>query len=366
VLRKTVLPLILGFILALQPVAYAVAEDAPPEEGSIGATLIVPTGGSARVVVDIPTIIGDGAVAINTDGVAVVITPGAFSLTISNALDELVLPMTLPDGQDVESFSDPDTGISIEGDDIVIPLRNEAGLDVLYIKATKDGVDNVGTESTFALQNVMLSSKELTPDFSSDDEDVGTIGVSFEVELKALPEGVIVETKVTKDANPDCRNSFEVALRNEEQKSILNVAYVLHVIKTNLDNGTHLGGATITMKVGRTWAEAYGYDNIAILRCGEGEDGEQRLEAVYVGDDGDNAVFEAESPVGLSYFGLVALGAEQGGNLWYILGGVGGAVLVSGVLIFFILRRRRIRDSMLTSSWPTGLRPEDWKDPDLK
>jgi hypothetical protein len=36
------------------------------------------------------------------------------------------------------------------------------------------------------------------------------------------------------------------------------------------------------------------------------------------------------------------------------------------LLIFFILRRRRIRDSMLTSGWPTGLRPEDWEDPDLK
>jgi len=366
VLRRTVLPLILGFMLALQPVTYAVAEeDSPSEEAAIGTTVNVPLGVDVIVVLDIPTVIGAQATAVNDAGVGVPINPGELELTISSTIDSLVLPISLPGEQDIESFSDPDTGITIEGDDIVIPLRDQDDDDILFIKATKTTKESSGTESTFALQDVVLTSIELTSKMSSADEDVGTIGVSFEVVLDVLPEGVIVNTTVTKDADPECHGSFVQAIRGEIQDTIKDTAYVLEVEKTNLENGTHLGMATITMKVGRAWAEAYGYDNIAILRCGD-EGGSQRLDAEHIGFDGDNAIFQAESPLGLSFFGLVALGADQAPNPWYIVGGVGGAVLVSGLLLFFILRRRRIRDSMLTSSWPTGLRPEDWNDPDLK
>jgi hypothetical protein len=356
-IKKTVLPLLMGFILALQPVAYTFAE-----ETSSPVTTEILLGVNKTIEVVVPSVVSENAEAFDENEQPIPVNPGELDLTISEDDDSIDLPFTLDAGQDIESFTDPDTGITITGEDVRIPLKNEQDEEILVITARKTTVQSGDTTTRVTLENVVLESSEFISNMSSADPAVGTIGVSFEVELDVLPENVEILTQVTKTAESGCRESFDEVAR-AAQKYIANIAYVLEVDKTNLDNGVHLGEATITMKVGIQWMQEFGFDNIVILRCGE--EGQQELETEYIGNDGSgNAIFRAQSPVGLSFFGLVAYSTRSFIN-WLVIGStVGGVVLLLIVAFFIILRRRRLRAERISSTWSTGLDADDWKDVD--
>jgi hypothetical protein len=82
------------------------------------------------------------------------------------------------------------------------------------------------------------------------------------------------------------------------------VAYGIRVDKTAL-TGNSVGKATLTMKVGRNWADAYGTEKIRVFRMSDGV--KEVLPTTFKGYEGDYAVFEAVSEGGLSTFGLAAL-----------------------------------------------------------
>jgi hypothetical protein len=88
------------------------------------------------------------------------------------------------------------------------------------------------------------------------------------------------------------------------QAVILDVAYGIRVDKTGL-TGINVGKTTLTMKVGRNWADAYGTDKIRVFRMSDGV--KEVLPTTFKGYEGDYAVFEAISEGGLSTFGLAAL-----------------------------------------------------------
>ncbi len=356
-IKRTILPLLMGLILALQPLAYAFAGETSTE-----ITTTVLPGITKTVKVVAPTTVSANAVVLDKDQNPITVNPGSLKVTISADDDSIDLPLTLAPGQDVGTFTDPDTGISITGDEVAIPVKNEQGEQLFTIKGkkTESQASDIGTK--VKLTDVVLESSELTADLSSLDPTVGNIGTSFRVGLDTLPDDVEITTEVAKTAEPACRDSFENAAR-AEKKYIANIAYVLTVDKTNLRNGIELGEATITMKVGILWMQEFGFDNIVILRCGE--EGYQALETEYIGnDDSGNAIFQAQSPVGLSFFGLVAY-FDQPITPWLLIGSsVGGAILLLIVAFFIILRRRRLRAERVSSTWSTGLDADDWKDVD--
>jgi hypothetical protein len=127
--------------------------------------------------------------------------------------------------------------------------------------------------------------------------------------LKTLPEGASIKITITRTLSEDAQSGFELAA-TEGSTSIVDVAYAIEVEKTNLENATDIGEATITMKVDQAYVAEHGENNIVIFRYDAETEQREMLETTLVGyDDAGRAIFQAISPNGLSVFGLVALAA---------------------------------------------------------
>jgi len=202
-----------------------------------------------------------------------------------------------------------------------------------------------------------LKLEEFSADFSPIDEKIGKVSVSFEFDLYSIPPGALIKIFISKALDEAARSALHAAANNNGAE-IVDIAYILNIEKTNLDN-TNLGEATITMKVGRAWMESYDIANIRILRCSE--EGEyQILPTEFKGYEDGEAIFEAISPDGLSLFGLAALQERPMISWGPFIGLIMGLIIFIGVWFYFsILWRKPV--PVREGEWPTGLRPEDWK-----
>ena len=150
-----------------------------------------------------------------------------------------------------------------------------------------------------------VSIPELTIDFSSVGPEVGEVTVSIDVDISNAPANASIEMTAMKELTEYIRSEFELAATPSYLSiPVEDIAYVIGVDTTSLGAG-NIGAATITMKVGRAWADRWGTDNIKIFRIG-GEGKKEALPTEFAGYEGDYAVFVGTSEKGLSYFGLVA------------------------------------------------------------
>jgi len=329
-----------------------------------GAGEVVAGGGVGKITVVPPTTISPGAIVRDGNGEPIpVVFSGddQLSLGINDSTITLDLPFCPLPGQDLGAFYDPESGLEYSDNKITIPLRDSQGEDLLYIRGDMGIVQEEDGESCqIVLENAVLASEEIIVDLRAEDFEVGQISTAFEVELESLPADVKIETIVLKSPTDDVEEAFD-QIAEDGDKVIRDIAYVLEIEKTNLDNDTHLGEATITMTVGLEWIDNHGgLDSIRVLRFGE--EGAQILRTTLIKVEGDEATFEAYSPVGLSVFGLSALVLPPTTNFLFIGSTIGGVLLLSIVTFFIMRNRRRARTKRLQSTWSTGLEADDWKD----
>jgi len=177
---------------------------------------------------------------------------------------------------------------------------------------------------------------EQTIDFTQLDPDVGQCAVSLDVEINS-PGGASIELTAMKEVSASMASGFALAAE-DAGLSIEDIAYVVMVSKDNL-TAENVGTATITMKVGKAWADSYGTDNIKIIRISDGV--EEVLPTTFTGYDSGYAVFEGVSEDGLSYFGMVAVSSAGGGTNWALIGGIIGAVAFVLIVLTVMWRVRR-------------------------
>jgi hypothetical protein len=142
-------------------------------------------------------------------------------------------------------------------------------------------------------------------DFTQLDLDVGRVAIKIAVDIIQAPAGSNIKVTAMKELPEEVSSGFEL-VATDAQVSIVDVAYGIRVDKANLA-ADNVGTATITMKVGRTWADNYGVDNVKIFRRSNGTC--EVLPTEFVGYEDDLAVFRGTSEEGLSTFGLVAVSA---------------------------------------------------------
>ncbi|MFC1924494.1 DUF3352 domain-containing protein [Chloroflexota bacterium] len=186
-----------------------------------------------------------------------------------------------------------------------------------------------------AITNGTVEIPEQTIDFTQLDPDVGQCAVSVDVEINS-PGGASIEVTAMKEVSAYIASGFALAAE-DAGLSIEDIAYVITVEKNNL-TAENVGAATITMKVGRTWADSYGTDNIKIIRISDGV--QEVLPTTFTGYEGGYAVFEGVSEDGLSYFGMVAV-SSAGGTNWALIGGIIGAAVFVVIVLTIIWRVRR-------------------------
>lgn len=326
---------------------------------SMGAQVQVFRG--LEVETPVPTHIDVGSEATATDsrGEALLLTEGQFTVAIVQSEARLELPVTLSAEGSLQSFNDPASGITVENRKVTIPVKSADGVETMTITADVERVQSEAAGARVVATNVLLTSKELSVDFSGDSRTADRISVSFEVQLKSLPQNASATTSVSREISLEARRGFEMnALL--DGKAVAEIGAVLTVEKTNLEGGVDLGSAQITMKIGRDWVNKYGQEKIKILRYGDRGDSTV-LDTSFAGYEGDQAVFRGASPNGLSSFALTALIPLRAPFNWLpIAGGVGGSGAALAVAVL-LLRRIRRRESSLRDKWPTGLRREDWR-----
>jgi len=355
-MKRLVLALTIACLLTLLPFKVAVAD-----ESSVEGEAIVLLGLTVEAPLSVTGSISNEAQATGSHGEAIPITGDSLSLQVSEGKARLTLPIALSEGQTLTSFTDPVSGMELSGNELTIPIKDSSGNEVMSIVFEIEQVKGDGDTTEVVAKKVTLKSTELGVDLSQDDDKAGQVSASFEVDLKSLPPDASINISISQDPDEDVLTSFELVAMGDGNV-VADIACTLSVEKTNLENGIDLGEAIIIMKVGRAWVERYGVDNVQIMRYSE--EGEcQVLRTTFMGYEGEQALFQAASPGGLSVFGLAALiPLSPASAIWIpIVGGIGGGSSISAFLVFFVLRRRRAREAALRRRWPTGMRPEDWE-----
>jgi hypothetical protein len=345
-MKRIVLALIVTCWLTLLPFKVVVAGDF----GMSTRVTVLPSS-SVSVLLHTTQPVSNEAQAIGSQGAVIPITGGALTWQVSEWEATITLPIALGPGQSLVSFTDPANGLDISGGRFTIPLTDAKGDMVMSVVGDVEQVQGEGNSTNVIGKNVVLRSASFSVDLSPADEEVSQVSASFEVLLRNLSQDQDASLKITINKEPD--TGLLVAFERAAEGNHLvigNVAYVLKVEKTNLENGTNLGEAIITMKVGRAWADRYGVGNVKTMCLTEAGKG-QILQATLKGYEDGQAVFQTTSPGGVGVFALAALlpiSQAAHHHIWTsIAAGIGGAA-IAGLLVFPILRRRRKKETALT------------------
>ncbi|WOX55518.1 DUF3344 domain-containing protein [Methanoculleus palmolei] len=204
------------------------------------------------------------------------------------------------DGKTQVGVNTSETDARVSGNTIIIP---QAAYTLMIETEDAPTVENGTVSGTIA--TIRLDTQPVVTELGS----VGAVSASVSVDLTGLPDGAGLTTTVSQEISPDARSAFQLAA-GTDGLNLGDVAYTMNIMRTNLENGQDIAGATIRMTVSPAWVEAHGgVDAIRIIRSAE--DGTKEVLATrLVGTDaGGNMVFEAASPNGLSLFGLATVSA---------------------------------------------------------
>jgi hypothetical protein len=192
----------------------------------------------------------------------------------------------------------------------LIPLR--AAMGFTYALGPNNTVVSIGvlylqppplTQQDIPKGTSTVHVAEQSFDLTKLDANIGKCAVKIDVDIKDAPDGASIQVTALDELPEDASSAFELVAA-DGKAVILDVAYGIRVDKTGL-TGINVDKATLTMKVGRNWADAYGTDKIRVFRMSDGV--KEVLPTTFKGYEGDYAVFEAISEGGLSTFGLAAL-----------------------------------------------------------
>jgi len=171
------------------------------------------------------------------------------------------------------------------------------------------------------------------------------IGGSVDLNLSRMPDQAFLYVYVRSGPEATQASQFKLAVLGCGG-AIQDYAGVLVIDHPTLANGADIINATITMKVSRTWVESRGgADAVKILRYSDGA--VETLDTRCVGTDGDQMVFQAFSPHGLSTFALAALSvpaaasaaeppAGQPISQWVYIGALLIGAALFGTVMYFV------------------------------
>ncbi len=219
------------------------------------------------------------------------------------------LPVAAGTGSTLKSFDDPKSGTRLSGDTLIKPVKDNSGKAVMDIVIKVEKIETEGPNTKVTVKTMSLKTAEQQQDMSAADPNVGKVGARVEVDLKALPAGASLKVTMDKKADDQTQAAIKQAV-SSAGKELKDVAFVMKVEKSVLENAKHLGAATITMKVSSDWVAAQGgAANVKIIRVAE--DGEKEvLETKVASSEAGSTTFQGASPKGLSAFALAALAAQ--------------------------------------------------------
>lgn len=136
------------------------------------------------------------------------------------------------------------------------------------------------------------------------DTSIGTVSISVDTSLAAIPENAAITTTISETVNPDIQDAYRSAAQSNNQQ-VKGIAYNAYIMKSNF---VATGPAIVTLTIPPDWVTKHG-GIIAIGIAHISDEGTSTiLTTDYKGyDNAGNMEFQATSPQGLSLFSLISL-----------------------------------------------------------
>lgn len=200
---------------------------------------------------------------------------------------------------DIKEAQAANETVSIQG----TAVDMEKGPVTLTITTTSEPSVQDGT-ITAGVTSITMNYVPVTAQFAS----IGPVTASFAADLMSLPSpNATIGVAIVEKPDSASQAAFDAAV-SKTGYQIDATAYTMLVAKTNLNDGTEVGTATINMSVSPSWINAHGgAGQVKITRYAD--DGtSQVLDTRAAGIDSlGNMVFTGTSPGGLSIFALVSV-----------------------------------------------------------
>lgn len=215
------------------------------------------------------------------DGQELVVTTGAMTTATDPTTGASVveLPIALPAGKALSSFTDAASGVTLQDRVLTIPMKDVTGKPTFFVEATVQTVEGTGTSAKMVLGDITLKSAPLQADLSSVRPEVGKVGGAIQVALNKLPTEASVKVEIMSAPSETMRQRIDSAF-TATGRAVKDVAYTLEVTKTGLVDGM-LGPALVTMTVSAAWVDQHG--------------GPSGMQMVRVREDGSSQVFQAKA-----------------------------------------------------------------------
>ncbi len=300
-LRSSLLVLIVGLVASMVAIACVGNPWATPTPPPSPTPL--PTMQSLLVIPEL----AQGAGGRDASGKFISATRGARIAIVSDAEGKLTvsIPMALPRGTGLASFSDSASGVVLTDSSLVIPFDNHANGASARLLAKLKPMVGTGTSAEAAIETLEIETAEVQGNLLQPDPTMGKVSFQLKGELKSLPPGAEIRTTLTKSPNLAAATAITQAAARIQNK-ITEIAFVAEVATTRLESSKDIGSQTVTLSVGREWADRVGVSNVAVASVA-GNSAELLLTRLVRYTPDNKAIFMAHSQRGASTFALAAL-----------------------------------------------------------
>jgi PKD repeat protein len=170
---------------------------------------------------------------------------------------------------------------------------------------------------------VHLVTEEIAPSLGFSSEIGTTSSFNYSIDVSSYPCNAILSTKIWEGVIPEYDNKFRWIASNNSAVPV-GTAYTASITKTNFPSGAR---AKVRMSVNSDWNPSIFRDDVFIWRIADDGNSGQILPTTYLYSDPMNNLdyFEADSPLGLSTFGISSLTGSN--NPFQIVAFVAAAVI---------------------------------------
>jgi hypothetical protein len=232
---------------------------------------------------------------------------GSVAATTTSSTDFNGTDVSVVNGAQQVNFSltGTDGSVQVTGNTVVVqnPGSGWSQMQVTGSRVTNDS----GTISVGQIQNVVLQSTPVSTNLGG---TTGTVTAGLKISLTQLVAGASLQQNIVQGANNSVTNAFQLAAASGNL-NIQSIAYTVEFLDTAILN-SHLGTdpVILDLSVDHAWVAANAPDgnanNIRIIRFAD--DGTKEvLITRYLGSQGTTDNFEAQSPHGLSVFGMASV-----------------------------------------------------------
>jgi hypothetical protein len=209
--------------------------------------------------------------AFDKSGKKVEFVPGEQLLLQKANSVRLVVPVVLDDGEELDSFVDPVSNISITGTNFSIPVVDpKTGKTTIRLTGTLETpLTGAGGRASAIAKVVVMGSDQRSQDLTADDPRVGLVTATMDVDLVSIPPDSTLSMLIKRDPSAEEKVGLEELARRlahpvtGDHLTIGEIGATVQ-IDTSLSNENDVDNVTFYVAFGEEWLDLFLQDPNAI------------------------------------------------------------------------------------------------------